>query len=146
MRASVTQIGGAAGSATLPCISIYASANQGFILREAGIFNTTTTAARYFLVRLTTTGTQGAGLTEVVHGPDSTATILTTGFAPHSVAPTLGGYIAAMPIGAAIGAGTILSFYGENAGIYVPKGTSNGVGIIATGTGQVSDAYLTWDE
>lgn len=146
MRASVTQVGGAAGSSTLPCISVYSTATQGFILREAGIFNTTTTAARYFLARLSTAGTPGSGLTEIKFGTDEQVAPVVTGFAPHSVGPTIVGNIAAMPLGAAIGAGTILTFYGENNGIQVAAGTANGIGIVCTGTGQVSDAYFIWDE
>lgn len=139
--------GNTASTTTLPCFSVYASATMGLTIREVGAFNTTTTACRYGLVRLSTAGTQGTGQTEVIISGDPTSTIQGTSFTTHSVAPTLNGFIAPMPLGAAIGAGTILSFYGENAGLYIPKGTANGIGIILlAGTGQVSDTYIIWDE
>lgn len=147
MKVSAVSAGATAGSTSLPSMSVYASANTGFILREVGIFNTTTTAARYALVRLSTLGTQGSALTKIVHGPDSTATSVSSAYATHTVGPTITGNIAPLPLGAAAGAGTILTFYGENNGIYVPKGTGNGIGIVVlSGTGQVSDIYAIWEE
>lgn len=137
-----------AGSTTLPIMSLYAPANQRLILREVGVFNTTTTAVviGLKLVRLTTAATQGAALTEAQFDPDAPANVGTAFNTHSSTGPSLGADIAAMPVGAAIGAGTILTFYGENNGIIIPKGTANGVGILPLGTGQICTAYFIWDE
>lgn len=130
-------------SATRPHWSVYSPAGSGFELREAAIFNTTTTAHRAQLARLTTTGTQGAGQTEAKYDDDA-ATAAATAFASHTADPTIGDKLHMMPSGAAVGAGTILTFYDR--GIECPVGTSSGLGIIAIGTAQLSDIHLIWDE
>lgn len=133
-----------AGSTTLPSGSIYAGASVNGLLREIGVFNTTTTAVAIALYRLTTTGTRGSALTVSKHRVNTTPTCTT--YNTHTVAPTLGndlGYRAVL--GAAAGSGVIWTF--GDAGLEVTLGTSNGVGIvIATGTGQVLDYYFVWDE
>jgi hypothetical protein len=135
-----------AGSTTLPIISLYAIANISPAIREIGVFNTTTTAVAIKLVRITTAGTQGTALTEAKHNDRSPAAS-STAFSTHtSTGPTIGddlGYAAVL--GAAAGAGIIWTF--GDTGLMIPAGTSNGVGVIvATGTGQVCDAYIVWDE
>jgi len=134
-----------AGSNTLPIGSIYSSASVNPRLREVGIFNTTSTALTVALCRLSTTGTQGAGLTEQAADATGNAPSV-SGFNTHTVAPTLVdlGYRAS--IGAAIGAGVIWTFGGD-IGITCAVGTTNGLGIyIPNGTGQVVDFYFLWDE
>src|SRR3990172_6804319 len=120
----------AAGSTTLPLISLYSPA---------------ATAVAVALFRLTSAGTQGAGLTEAKHSPISAAASCTA-FTTHTVLPTLGddlGYRAA--VGAAVGAGVIWTF--GDTGLEMPVGVANGIGVlVATGTGQVLDAYIVWDE
>lgn len=136
-----------AGSTTLPIISLYNVATASGILREIGVFNTTTTAVALMLARFSTTGTQGAALVESRHRRNSPPA-LCTAFTTHTVAPTILetdlGYRTVL--GAAIGAGVIWTFGSE--GLEVGDlGTGNGLGIIvATGTGQVCDAYIVWDE
>ena len=134
-----------AGSTTLPIISLYAAAAVGCRIFEIGCFNTTTTAAAIMLTRMTTTGTLGAGLTEAPWDTN-TAAAACTAFTTHTVAPTLGadlGYRA--PLGAAIGAGVIWTFGGN--GLAILPGITNGIGIlVATGTGQVCDAYISFEE
>lgn len=134
-----------AGSATLPLGSIYSSAAVNPRLREVGVFNTTATAVAVALCRLSTAGTQGAGLTE--QGLDATAVAASvTGFNTHTVAPTLAdmGYRTTLP--AQVGAGIIWTFGGD-VGITCPIGTANGLGIyVPTGTGQVCDFYFVWAE
>jgi hypothetical protein len=134
-----------AGSTTLPIISLYSVAATGPKLREVGVFNTTATAVDIKLVRLTSAGTQGAGLVEAKHDPDSAAAQCTA-FTTHTANPSLGddlGYRASL--GAAIGSGVIWTFGDQ--GIRVPLATSNGVGvIIENGTGQACQAYIVWDE
>lgn len=135
----------AAGSTTLPIISLYSAAAVRGKIREIGVFNTTTTALALALRRLTTTGTQGAALTKAKYDQDSAAASSGT-FTTHTVAPTLGddlGYRAA--VGAAVGAGVIWRF--DDSGLLLPVGVANGIGIIvAVGTGQICDAYIIWDE
>jgi hypothetical protein len=134
-----------AGSTTLPLISLYSAAAVGAKIREIGVFNTTSTAVDVKLVRLTTAGTQGAGLTASKYDPDSAAAS-STAVNTHTVGPTLGsdlGYRASL--GAAVGSGVIWTF--GDAGLRIPVGTGNGVGvIIENGTGQALQAYVTWDE
>lgn len=134
-----------AGSTTLPLASLYAAAAVGARIREIGVFNTTNTALDIKLVRLTTAGTQGAGLTEGKYDPDSAAASCTA-FTTHTLAPTLGddlGYRASL--GAAIGAGVIWTF--GDAGVRIPVGVANGIGIIIeNGTGQACEVYIVWDE
>jgi len=134
-----------AGSTTLPLISLYAAASVGGRLREVGAFNTTPTAVDIKLVRLTSTGTQGASLTAAKYD-DTSAAASCTPKNTHTVAPTLGddlGYRASL--GAAIGSGVIWTF--GDTGIHIPPGTANGIGIIIeNGTGQILQAYFVWDE
>lgn len=134
-----------AGSTTLPLVSLYSAAAVGAKIREIGAFNTTSTAVDIKLVRLTTAGTQGTGLTEAKYDPDSAAASCTA-VSTHSIGPTVGddlGYRASL--GAAVGSGVIWTFGDQ--GLRVPVGTANGVGIIIeNGTGQALQAYITWDE
>lgn len=134
-----------AGSTTLPILSLYGGGNVVPRVREIGVFNTAATAVALKLVRLTSTGTQGAGQVEAKFDPDSAASDADC-FLTHSGAPTLGddlGY--RVQLGAAIGAGVIWTF--SDSGLRIPKSTSDGIGIIvATGTGQACDAYMIWDE
>jgi hypothetical protein len=134
-----------AGSTTLPLISLYSAAAVGAKIREIGVFNTTSTAVDVKLARLTTAGTPGTGLTEAKYDPDST-TASCTAVNTHTVGPTVGddlGYRASL--GAAVGSGVIWTF--GDAGLRVPVGTGNGIGIIVeNGTGQACQAYITWDE
>lgn len=134
-----------AGSTTLPVISLYSSASVGAKIREIGVTNTTSSAVAVKLVRLTSAGTQGGGLTEGKHDQDS-ATAACTAFNTHSGAPTLGddlGYRASL--GAAVGAGAVWVF--GDTGLRIPTGTANGIGVIVeNGTGQPLQAYICWDE
>jgi hypothetical protein len=133
-----------APTATLPAVSVYATAASRPRLLEIGIFNTTTTAFVAAVNRLTTVGTAGAGLTESREDSPSHVA-LATGFAGHTVAPTLGEEIRRASIGAAVGSGLILTF--SEAGVEIPEATTNGVGIICpSGTGQVFDYYIAWIE
>jgi hypothetical protein len=134
-----------AGSTTLPIISLYSAAAVGSKIREIGVFNTTSTPVDLKLVRLTSQGTPGAGLTEDKHDPDSAAASCTA-FTTHSVAPTLGNDAGSRSsLGAAIGAGAVFTF--GDSGLRVAVGTANGIGVIVeNGTGQACQAYIVWDE
>jgi len=134
----------AAGSTTLPIISLYAGATGGGTIREIGITNTTATAVALKVIRLSATGTQGAVLVETKHDPNSGAA-LCEGFTTHTVtaANTDLGYRTVL--GAAIGSGVIWTF--GDTGLVIALGTSNGVGVmVENGTGQVCQAYICWDE
>jgi hypothetical protein len=132
-----------AGTSTLPNVSLYATAAVRPAIVEIGIWNTTSTAAVYAVNRLTTAGTQGAGLTEV---PDDVpeATAVATGFAGHTVAPTLGGEIKRADLQGNSG---VIWTWSETHPLVIPDGTGNGIGIIVpTGTGQVIDYSISWLE
>jgi hypothetical protein len=145
-RYTVGGVATIAGTSTLPLVSIYSSASVNFRLREVHIFNTTATGGFVVaLCRLSTTGTQGTGLTEVaLDGSADTASC--TAFAGHTVAPTLADLGYRKRMGAAIGDGVIWTF-NNDVGVNVNTGTTNGIGLyVPTGTGQICDYVLTWDE
>ncbi len=139
-----------AGTAAQPMMSIYSGAASTGVLREVGCFNTTATALEIFLTRLTTTGTQGAGLTETkynVKGPAAACTCFTT----HTADATYGedlGYRAVL--GAAVGSGVIWTFGDTGLVISLEDATevvTVGIGIsLETGTGQICQTYFVWDE
>ncbi len=137
-----------AGSTILPVISLYGASGSGRgFVREIGVCNTTAVAVALKIVRLTNTGTQGAGLVEALHESGGRAALLTA-FTTHSGDPTTGvidmGYCATL--GAAIGAAYIWTF-GDTGLEIPPNDATEGIGVIpATGTGQVLDAYMVWDE
>jgi len=135
----------AAPTATLPGASIYAPAGGDLRVREIGVFNSTGTTCTVSLRRLSTTGTQGASQ-NVFEYDEGSMPVLGTVFAAHSVLPTLvNGIIRYGACGAAIGAGFVWTF-GEN-GLTIPAGTGNGIGFLCpTGTGQILDYYIDWDE
>jgi outer membrane lipoprotein SlyB len=136
-----------AGSTTLPIASLYATAAVRPRVVEVGIFNTTSTAASFKLVRLTTAGTQGSTIT-AGYEDDNSQTAVTTAKDTHTVAPTLGAQIRPIELGAAQGSGIIFTFGGgKTSGLTIPNTTGDGIGIVvATGTGQICAVYFTWDE
>ncbi len=139
-----------AGTSLRPMMSIYSAAASTGTLREVGVFNTTATAVEIFLTRLTATGTQGAGLTEAPYNPKGPVA-LCTAFTTHTADATYGddlGYRAVL--GAAVGSGVIWTF--GDAGLVITLAdsvelvtTGIGVGLI-TGTGQICQTYMVWDE
>ena len=122
-----------AGTTTLPIISLYGGTTTRPKLREIHLFNTTSTAVSLKLVRLTTTGTQGAGLIEMPDIPEDPAAIATA-FNTHTVAPTITtGDLERWRLPAQDGAGLIVTF--------------GALGIVvSSGTGQVVEATLVWEE
>lgn len=145
MRASIAGRATIAGTNLLPLVSLYSAATGRPRIREVGLTNSTSTALVAALVRLTTTGTQGAGLSEICWD-DPTRTPNATGFAGHTVGPTItAGVIRQGDIGAAIGSGIVWSFGGN--GLEITEGVANGVGIIVpVGTGQILDYWVDWEE
>lgn len=133
-----------APTSTLPGASLYAVAGVTLKLREVHVWNTTTTGFVLALNRLSTAGTQGAGLTEAKFDPE-TPTSSGQAFNSHTVAPTANDEYARVDIGAAVGSGVMWTFDAEP--IRILAGTANGVGLLVpTGTGQLCDFTFIWDE
>lgn len=146
-RFSLGAISAGAGSTTLPLMSLYGSATAAFKLREVGCFNTTASSLQVRLVRLSSTGTQGAAVGGSQIGYNTQMpTANCKMFQTHTIAPTIAddlGYRATL--GAAVGSGVIFTM--GDIGIGINIGTANGVGlIIDAGTGQVCSIYFVWDE
>lgn len=134
-----------APTATLPGGSIYATAACAPRVREIGVFNTTATACMVNLAYLTSAGTQGANIQETKWDPDTATAVATVVNSHTSTPPTLGNELLRASLGAAIGAGMVWTF--DNEPIRVPVGTANGLGVLClTGTGQICDVYIVWDE
>ncbi len=124
--------------------SLYATAAVTPVIREIGVFNTTTTACAVALVRATSVGTQGAALTEVCE-TDNVHVAVATGFNTHTADPAVGAAMRQASLGAAIGSGVVFTF-GDN-GLIIPAATTAGVVITCpTGTAQHLDFYISWDE
>lgn len=109
------------------------------------MWNTTAVAVCVGLIRLSTTGTQGAGLTEDCDSmPEQAA--LATGFAGHTVGPTLGTEKKRATLGAVVGSGVIWTWSNDDP-LVAAAATTNGIGVyIPTGTGQVLDYSISWLE
>lgn len=130
------------GTSARACFSLFSTAAVTARVVEVGIFNTTSTAVAASLVRFTAATNVGVGLTESKHRPESAAATC-TGFAGHTGDRTVGDTLAQASLGAAVGSGVIWTFDG----IYTLLGTANGVGVICpSGTGQILDYYLVWEE
>lgn len=132
------------GTSARAIASLFAISGRTVKVREVGIFNTTAVAVAAALARFTNATGVGAGLTEApwdTEGPAPNA----TGFAGHTADGAVGGVFRYASLPAAIGGGVIWTF-GEN-GLLIPSGTANGIGIICpTGTGQILDYYIDFDE
>jgi hypothetical protein len=111
---------------------------------EIGVFNTTTTGLAIALCRFTNATGVGVGLTEVCLD-DVVQTAVATGFAGHTADGAVAASVRQASLGAAIGSGVIWTFGGR--GFQIDALTSAGVGIICpTGTGQIVDYYIEWEE
>lgn len=132
-----------AGTSALPNVSLYATAAVRPRIIEVGLWNTGASAVEVALNRLTTAGTQGAGLTEDCDSMPEQAAVA-TGFAGHTVAPTLG----AEKKRAVIAAGTgVIWTWDPVDPLVVPDGTANGIGVLVpTGTGQTLAYSISWLE
>lgn len=127
-----------APTSTLPGASLYAAASVRAKLRLIELYNTTAVQCEVAINRLSTAGTQGAGLTEAKLGDTNVPASSSTGFQSHTgTPPTLGDELKRATLGAAAGAGVIWVF-DDDEGLLLPAGTANGIGILCpTGTGQV---------
>lgn len=137
-----------AGSATLPLGSLWATAAVRPRVVEVGVFNTTAVTVTVALARFSAgTGTKGAAVTSVYEDDNSQAAV-TTVANTHTVTPTtISAALRQAALGAAIGSGVIWTFGGgKTSGLLVPNSTTDGLGIITVGTGQICDISFTWDE
>lgn len=137
-----------AGTVQWPMLSLYSAATTQPVVREIGIFNTTTTAFDVKLGRIATAlGTLGAGLSEApIDNPLAAAGAMafTTNTGGTQTITDLG-YRAS--IGAAIGAGVIWTFGAEGIEIAAAAGTANAVCVVPeNGAGQAAQVYVVWDE
>ena len=124
--------------------SLYATTAVRPQIREIGVFNTTAVAVAVGIVRATTAGTQGAGLTEVCDS-DLSHVVIATAFNTHTVAPTVSAASRQTSLGAAIGSGVIWT-WGPGEFILTNAVTDGVVINCPTGTGQILDFYIVWEE
>lgn len=143
MRHSIAGRATVVGTAARAMASLFAAAAAGGKVREVGVTNTTSTALCVALARFTNATGVGAGLTEADYDPANPAQC--TGFAGHTADGAIGQVFRQISIGAAIGAGCVWTF--GDSGLLIPVGTANGMGIITpTGTGQICDYWIDWDD
>lgn len=133
-----------AGTSARAHLSLFAVASVGGSIREVGVCNTTTTAFAVSLARFTNATNVGAGQTEAEYDEAAAAPSCTV-FAGHSGDGGVGQVFRQWSCGAAIGSGVIWTF--GDKGLVIQVGTANGIGpLVPTGTGQIGDDYLDWDE
>lgn len=143
-RYSIAGRGTVVGTSLRGMFSLFATASVGAKVREIGVFNTTAVALAVALARFTAATNVGTGLTEAEYDENAPAPSC-TGFAGHTGDGTVGQVFRQASIGAAIGSGMIWTF--GDTGLVIQPGTANGIGIIVpTGTGQICDYYMDWDE
>lgn len=134
-----------AGTSALPLMSLYATAAVRPLILEVGVFNTTATALVVALNRLSTAGTPGTAITAVPEDAPEQAAVATPKNG-HTVGPTVGGELRRASLGAAIGSGVIWT-WPDNHPLEIAAATTNGIGVLVpTGTGQILDFYVVWNE
>jgi hypothetical protein len=132
------------GTTVRAVASLFAVASRTAKVRQISVCNTTSTAVAVAICRFTNATGVGAGLTEVLYDEASPAPNA-TGFAGHTADGAVGANIDYVSLGAAVGSGWVFT-YGDT-GILIAAGTANGLGIICpTGTGQILDYSICWDE
>jgi len=132
------------GTTVRAAASLFAIASHTGRLREVVAFNTTATAVAVALCRFANATGVGAGLTEVLYDEAGPAPSM-TGFAGHTADGAVGSNFRYASLGGAVGSGVIWTF--GDVGVLIAAGTGNGIGIICpTGTGQLLDYYIDWDE
>jgi hypothetical protein len=143
MRHSIAGRATVVGTTLRAMFSLFSIAATGGKIREIGITNTTSTAFAASLARFTNATGVGAALTEADYDPANPA--VCTGFAGHTADGAVGQVFRQASIGAAVGAGMVWTF--GDSGLLMPVGTANGIGVICpTGTGQICDYWLDWDD
>ena len=144
-RFSIAGRGTVVGTNVRAIASLFAPASGAGAIREISVANTTAVAVCVGVIRFSAATNVGTGLTEAEYNTLKNPP-LCTGFAGHTGdGTTAGGTIEQVSLGAAIGAGWVWTFGDE--GLQIPEGTANGIGIIIpTGTGQILDYKICWDE
>jgi len=143
MRHSIAGRATVVGTTLRAVASVFSIAATGAKIRTVTVTNTVAVAFVATLVRFTNATGVGTGLTEFDY--DAANPALCTGFAGHTADGAVGAALAQVTIGAAVGAGYTWVF--GDSGILIPVGTANGFGIICgTGTGQICDYTIEWDE
>ena len=144
-RYSVAGRGTVVGTNVRAIASLYNTASGSFRIREISVANTTAVAVCVGVIRFSAATNVGTGLTEVQYDPADVPP-LCTAFAGHTGdGTTAGGTIEQVSLGAAVGSGWVWTF--GDMGLRATVGTANGVGIyIPTGTGQLLDFKICWDE
>lgn len=143
-RFSAGMTAAGAGTASRPIFAVLCTSAIAPAIREIGIFNTTATACAYKVVQATG-GTAGATVTAFAHdnGVLATPNCLAKQLWTADVSSQLDtGY--RVQLGAAIGAGAILTF--GDSGLRPAVGSTIALGLIPIGTGQVCEVYIVWDE
>jgi hypothetical protein len=133
-----------AGTSLRPIFGLLNAAAVTGVVREIGIFNTTSTSCVYRLVRLTG-GTAGADQTEAKLQRDTptASCVAKAGWTADATIDEDLGYRAVL--GAAAGSGTIWTFGADGLETH-DVGTTKGIGLVPVGTGQICEVYLVWDE
>jgi len=132
------------GTSARAMLSIFGTTTVRPVLREVGVFNTSSSAVAVSLVRFTNATGVGTGLTEAPEDPADRAAVATV-FAGHTADGGIGNTLRVATLGAAAGSGVIWTF--GDKGIVINQATADGVGVITpTGTGQTCDVYFVWDE
>jgi len=145
------QFQSAAGTNLLPFAVLRSGTATNFpIIREIHVFNVGSLASRIRIVRVTTTGAANTAITENAMTPNTTAPVATAVHSCTSTAPTIStGEIAIAHVGAAVGSGFILTFYGEGKGLWIPGAASdaNGVALVEVAdTANTYDGTFIWEE
>lgn len=121
------------------------AATGGFVVREVGVFNTTTTAVAVSLTVCSAKGTQVGTLTPYQQDDPEAPAASETGGLSQSTDSTAAGVVRQASLGAAIGSGVIWTFGDQ--GLIIKEGTTNGIIItLPTGTGQHLDFYFVYDK
>lgn len=125
--------------------SVYATAAVRPQIREIGMFNTTSIAVAVGVGRASAVGTKGAAITPVCES-DFVNVAIATGANTHTVDATINAVLDKQAsLGAAIGSGVIWT-WGPGEFILENATTSGVVLVCPTGTGQILDFYIAWDE
>lgn len=135
-----------AGTNLLPAFALVGGTTIRPRVAEVGLFNTTVTACAVGLVRISTAGTPGASVSVAKESDTAQAPIGAVNNTYTSTGPTItAGVLRQATLGAAAGSGVIWTF--GPLGLVIPDAASAGIGVIVpTGTGQVCDFYVVWDE
>jgi hypothetical protein len=135
-----------AGSTTLPLAALVGGTGARIRIVEIGVFNTTTTAVNLVLCRLSTAGTPGTAATSrLTDSADAATAVGALRNTYTSTAPTTTELGIGFPLGAAVGAGLVLTFPDDV--LTIPATANAGIGfLLESGTIQAVRLYVRWNE